>query len=58
MRVEPLTGREARLLLDYLDNTRAAIELSREEFGEYWQAKFKLIGYEVLEEINAQERAA
>jgi len=55
MKIDPLTGHEARLLLNYLDNTRAAVELSRDDYGRFWQAKFKLIGYEVRDQIAAAE---
>jgi len=58
MKIDPLTGREARLLLNYLDNTRAAVELSREDYGRFWQAKFTLIALEVQAELEAEREAA
>lgn len=56
MKLEPLTGRQARILLNLLDNPRAAVELADDDYREFWHAKFKLIGYEVLDQV--EERAA
>lgn len=57
MNVDALTGPQARLLLNYLDNTRAAIELDPADYAKFWTAKYRLIGIEVADEI-AQEQAA
>jgi hypothetical protein len=50
----PLTAREARLLLDNLDNLKAAGTLTDEDYGHFWAAKMKLIDIEVTGELKAE----
>lgn len=56
MKLPPLTGREARLLLDHLDNAQAS-NLPDDVYGLFWSAKSKLLDIEVADEMKA-ERAA
>jgi hypothetical protein len=50
----PLTAREARLLLENLDNLKAAGTLEDEDYGRYWSAKMKLLDIEVSGELKAE----
>jgi hypothetical protein len=49
----PLTGRQARLLLDNLDNERAAGLLSEEDYAQFWAAKMRLLDIEVAAEYES-----
>lgn len=48
----PPTSHQAQLLLDHLDNIKAAQQLPPEEYRDYWRAKYWLI--EQL--VNAERR--
>jgi hypothetical protein len=50
----PLTAREARLLLDNLDNLKAAGTLEEEDYKHFWSAKLKLVDIEVAGELKAE----
>jgi len=50
----PLTARQARLLLDNLDNERAAGLLSEEDYAQFWAAKMRLLDIEVAGELKAE----
>jgi hypothetical protein len=50
----PLTARQARLLLDNLDNLKAAGTLEDEDYAQFWAAKMRLLDIEVAGELKAE----